>query len=272
MKRNKILVSILHRLFTFFFWFTLLFTIYIFGFEVFTKDGHFENFVSENHHANGYSIPIKFNIDVKNPVFNNFKTINLKKGVNIYGQKWSSRNSVYFDELPNDINDEVKNVISFNFYGDTEYYTTTNSSFNTNGYIIGKSDNLLIKILQMFKAYSGLIMLVLVFYFLKKIFYLIKQKYSFTSFLYHNVKWLGLILIIGEVLDLIVTYVLGSYYGSISVETFIDGKSFYDGINLTMNPRLEFDFTLFLVGLSLLVLTSLLKSANILQQENELTI
>lgn len=83
---------------------------------------------------------------------------------------------------------------------------------------------------------------------------------------------LGIIFITKEILELITSYIIGSYYEHIAVKTFIDGKAFSSGVQLSMNPRLEFEFTLFLVGLSLLVLASLLKSGNQIQQENDLTI
>jgi len=39
-----------------------------------------------------------------------------------------------------------------------------------------------------------------------------------------------------------------------------------------MNPRLDFDFILLFVGLSIIVLSSLLRNGDKLQQENDLTI
>jgi hypothetical protein len=90
--------------------------------------------------------------------------------------------------------------------------------------------------------------------------------------LHKNVKWLGAIMIIKTLLNLIISYVYSSYYGVISTETLVDNNTFSGGIRFSLNPRLEFEFSLFLIGLSLLVLANLLKAGNSIQQENELTI
>ena len=109
-------------------------------------------------------------------------------------------------------------------------------------------------------------------FFLERIFFRLKKSLSFTNNLYKEVRCLGAVFIISESLSLLFSYFLGTYYGRVGVKTVIDGKRLSDGLELSMNPRLEFDFAFFVVGLSLLVLGSLLKSGNQIQQENDLTI
>jgi len=269
---KKILITVLHSLFSFLFWLMTLLVIYIFVFEVFTSDGKIGSFKSENHHSNGYSIPVKFNINIRNAVFNNYKTVNKKEAVNIKGQRFSHGQLEYINESPDDISIGNKNIISFHFDGETEYFTTEDSNYYSQGYIITKSDNLLIKGLQMSRLYIVFISLAIMFCFLKRIFSLLKKDIAFSYLLYKNVKLLGLIIVLKEVLELTISYVLGKYYGIIDLEKLVDGKTFFGGVELSMNPRLEFNFTLFLVGLSIIVLATLLKSGNKLQQENDLTI
>lgn len=272
MKRSKLLVSILHGLWKFLFWFLILLIAYIFTFEVFTENGKIGNFVSENHSSNGYHIPVTYNINIRNAIFNNFKTVNKKQHVNMNGRKYQSANLEYIDEMPEDISNGVKNIVSFHFEDEIEYYKTKDSNSHVKGYIIAKSDNLLINSLQILRVYLPIFALAMIFFLLKRAFYLLKKEITFSEKLYKNVKWLGIIIISNTLIALVLTYILGSYFGNISVETMIDNKTFGGGINLSMNPRLEFDFTLFFVGISLLVLTTLLKSGNELQQENDLTI
>lgn len=272
MKRNKTLVNILHRLFALLFWITTIIVIYVFAFEIFTKDGRFGNFMSENHHSNGYSIPVRQKVQLRNIFHNNFKTINNKIEENSDGIKWKSGSLEYFNKMPDTINTGTYNIVSFYYPDEDEVFTTNESVFYGEGYLIVKSSNWFVKSLQIFKLYLMLIAMIFVFYFLKQIFASLRRDFSFNNFLYVKVKWLGIIIILKTVIELIINYVLGQYFDHVISKTLVDGKIFSQGINLTLNPRLDFEFTLFLVGLSLLVLANLLKAGNSIQQENNLTI
>ncbi|SFI54694.1 DUF2975 domain-containing protein [Olleya namhaensis] len=271
MKKNKTLINILHRLFAGLLVIMSLFLLINIGFDIFTDNGKVGNF-SGTHHSNGYPIPVTINTRVNKPIFNNEISLNVKKHVSKGGRKGWSSNPKYVDILPDDINDGTKNILSFHFDSDKEYFHTKASSFRSDGYIIAKSENKLISFLQIFKAYIGLFSLIIILFFLERIFFRLKKSLSFTNNLYKEVRWLGAVFIISESLSLLFSYVLSTYYGRIGVKTLIEGKRLSDGLELSINPRLEFDFAFFVVGLSLLVLASLLKSGNQLQQENDLTI
>lgn len=164
------------------------------------------------------------------------------------------------------------NIMSFNYDDGNEVFTTESSSFKSDSYIIANSKNLFVKLLLVLKAYFGIIALAFIFYFLKRIFFSLKGDLSFNLFLYKNVKRLGIVIVIKVALELTVSYVYSTYYGLIRTETLVDNKTFSGGIRFSINPRLDFEFSLFLVGLTLIVLASLLKAGNSIQQENKLTI
>mgnify|MGYP000684030633 CR=1 FL=1 len=272
MKRNKILVYILHRLFTgLLVIVSLLFLVNI-GFELFTDNGKVGSFSAGSHHSKGYYIPVKMQTRVYDPIFTNEISLNIKEHTNENGMKWRSSNPEYVDKLPDDINVGTKNILSFHFDNDMEYFKTNDDSFIYDGFIVAKSDNPIIILVQILKAYSGIFSLIIMLFFMERIFYSLNKSLTFTHNLNKKVKYLGIVFIFSESLSLLFSYVLGSYYGRISTQTLIDGKRLSGGLDLSMNPRLEFDFAFFLIGLSLLVLASLLKSGSQLQQENELTI
>lgn len=271
MRRNKILVNILHRLFAGLFVIVTIFFLINIGFELFTDDGKIGN-ISGAHHSNGYSIPVKIKNRVYNPIFNNEISLNIKEHTNENGMKWRSSNPKYVDKLPDDINKGTKNILSFDYYDEIERFTTKESIFYSDGFIVAKSDNPIIILIQILKAYSGVLGLIIMLFFMERIFYSLNKSLTFTHNLNKKVKYLGILFIVSESLSLLFSYVLGSYYGNISTQTLIDGKRLSGGLDLSMNPRLEFDYAFFLIGLSLLVLASLLKSGNQLQQENDLTI
>ncbi|MGB2684077.1 MAG: DUF2975 domain-containing protein, partial [Olleya sp.] len=188
------------------------------------------------------------------------------------GMKWRSSNPEYVDKLPDDINKGTKTILSFYYDDEIEHFTTKESIFYSDGFIVAKSDNPIIILVQILKAYSGIISLIIMLFFIERIFYSLNKSLTFTHNLNKKVKYLGVVFIFSESLSLLFSYVLGSYYGRISTQTLIDGKRLSGGLDLSMNPRLEFDFAFFIIGLSLLVLASLLKSGNQLQQENDLTV
>jgi len=272
MKRNKILVYILHRLFASLLVIISLLILVNIGFELFTDNGKVGSFSAGSHHSKGYSIPVKIKTRVYDPVFNNFKLINKKKSNNNSGLEWSYAQGVYFNDMPADINEGTKNILTFHFDDQTEFFTTNEDIFRSDGYIIAKSKNKLISFLLVVKGYLGILGLVMMLFFLERIFFRLNKKLSFSNKLYFEVKWLGLVFTLTEILRLLFSYILGTYYRYISSETLINGETLTDGIKLSMNPRLEFDLAFFMIGLSLIVLANLLKSGSQLQQENDLTV
>ena len=95
---------------------------------------------------------------------------------------------------------------------------------------------------------------------------------SFSIDLAKRVKWLGLLFVFNEIVQVIIVFFLSRNYESISINSYLNNESLKKGIDLAINPRLEFDVTIFIVGLSLLVLCMLLTKGNTIEQENELTI
>jgi len=271
MKTNKILITTLYVLFTVLFWAMVVSMVSAVSLEVFSNDGKIGKYASYNHHhSNGYNIPVGFNIKVQDAIFYNYtyQTNKSKDGsVHSYFVKTDDERLV-----PKETDEGAKNSISFYFDDEVEYFTTKTSSFNTQGHILTKSDNLFVKILQMSLLYSFVIVLTITFYLLKNIFRMLKKELKFNSTLYKYVKYLGVILICKEILHFVITICLSKYYRNIVMQTRIDNSILHDGIDITMVPRLEINIPLIILGLSILVFASLLKAGNQLQQENDLTI
>ena len=237
MKKNKTLINILHRLFAGLLVIMSLFLLINIGLEIFTDNGKIGD-LSVTHHSNGYPIPITINTRVYKPIFNNEISLDVKEHINKDGLKWWSSSLEYVDKLPEDINDGTKNILSFHFNNDKEYFTTKEASFKSDGYIIAKSENRLISFLQILKGYLGLFSGVVMLFFLERIFFRLKKSLSFTNNLYKEVRCLGAVFIISESLSLLFSYFLGTYYGRVGVKTVIDGKRFSDSLELSMNPRI----------------------------------
>ncbi|BAO75792.1 DUF2975 domain-containing protein [Winogradskyella sp. PG-2] len=82
-------------------------------------------------------------------------------------------------------------------------------------------------------------------------------------------KTIGALLVFKILFATISGFILGLALPYISIEPMNIELKY---ANISMNPRLEFDFVLFLMGLSLFILSELLKEGNRIQQENDLTI
>jgi hypothetical protein len=158
-------------------------------------------------------------------------------------------------KLQIDHNSEINNFLK-----------TNTSSFKTKGYLSIKSSNWFFTFCQFIKNYVGLLMLVLIFYQLKSIFKGLKEEFVFSLKLAKKIKWVGLLFIIQQLLSLILSVIFGTYYGYAGFEKMSND------VQLNINPRLEFDFTLIIVGLGLIVLSVLLQKGNEIQQENKFTI
>lgn len=152
---------------------------------------------------------------------------------------------------------------------DSHFLKTNTSGFYVSSFVNIKSSNLFFTICQLIRNYSGIIIMIFIFFHLKTIFKFLKKDFSFNSNLVNRVKWVGLLFITWESLYLITSYIFGNYYSHIGLENFF---KYSNVMRLNINPRLEFDFTKLLIGLSLLILSKLLKKGKEMQEENNLTI
>ena len=145
-------------------------------------------------------------------------------------------------------------------------------NYTFEGYIQLKSNKIWITLCQLIKSYSGLTLLIIIFFLLSKIFKSLKKKIEFNILLVRNVKFIGILLVIKSLTEVLLNYIIGSQFDIIKISSY-NGDYFSEQNKIIhMNPALDFEFTTFVIGLSFLVLSYLLKHGYKLSQENELTI
>ena len=267
MKKNRILLNILHFIVTIGFWGTLCFGVLNLGFDLFTKNGYAGNFQVRNHHAVGYSVPFSLRISIPDSIVK-FRNNNMNGTVNYY-HNFNDHNhrTDSILQLPS----TVKSVIK------TEIRTYPNKllinpEINADGFVLIKSPKLHIHLLQMGKSYLNILFLIFTFYQLMIIFKQLLRNFSFTQNISKRVNYLGLLLISFELFTLLLTIIISSEIGAVIISSTKNNEHLDEAMKLYINPQFDFDITIFIVGLSLLILSSLLKMGSKLEQENNLTI
>lgn len=258
------------------FWFTLVFMIFNLSLEIFAKDGKFSA-LTGTHHSKGYALPVKVQMTINDSIVN-YKTENPKSNGAFYFKKGFTRDdlSPKYDSIinhPNVTTTVNKSIVNINNRGDSSFYALTNSrSFSNSSFIFVKSSVLWLEALLFVRGYVALISLVLIFYFLKEIFKILNRGIEFKLELVNMVKRLGVTLIFLVVFKLALSFIFHFYFGSITITTFIEENIIANPTDILILPRLEFNLSMFLIGLSMIILGVLLNEGNRIQQENELTI
>ncbi|AUC16339.1 hypothetical protein BTO06_14795 [Tenacibaculum sp. SZ-18] len=135
--------------------------------------------------------------------------------------------------------------------------------------ILVTSEYTFLSILLYINQHYRILITIFILYFLKGIFSILKVNLTFDNNIIRFTKLIGLLIILIEVLGLVLSFIIGRYYDLISINS---ETNYNNAFNLSLNPTLEFNFSMFIVGLSLLVVSILLNKGNELQTENELTI
>jgi hypothetical protein len=261
---------------------------------LFTENGSFKasnksNFSTSSHSSKGYLVPVSIHFSFKHK-----KTYEYIKKDTIDNTSSSNRFTKFSDESFNFAIDDLflksagitqKELDSiFEFSPDVKtsgkklqigygldkntFLTTNSSSFQTKGYLNIKSSNWFFTLCQLIKTYIPLLIMIFIFYQLKAVFKLLGEKMAFSLQLSKKIKIVGSLIIISQILTFTLSIIFGFYYDYVGFENIINNN----GIELNINPRLDFDLTLILVGLSLLIFSILLTKGNALEQENDLTI
>ena len=297
---NKNIVGFLKGFFTIAFWFMLVFFLFQISMEIFTKNGSFKTsesgkISSAGHFEKGYDVPVNIHLYISpqkkeftyksdstsnssgmtfsrftNPKDNLFKDSMYasfdKKMLQISGLTQKKLDS--FFENSSDIKITGNKILIGYPFEENKFLKTNTSSFSTKGTLNIKSTNSFFAFCQFLKSYIPFLISLLIIYQLKSIFKLLKKDFGFSLQLSKRIKKTGFLLIIGQIITLFLSLIFTFYYGFASFKNWNQNN----GIQLTINPRLEFDIVLTLVGLSLLILGVLLKKGNEIQQENDLTI
>ena len=269
MKNRNILVEVLYWFCNISFYFLIIWIVVSIGFEVFTSNGKIGNFSSGSHHSIGYQMPVKFSISPKKPMYNNELFKLEKEGVNTLGQSYSSGTGTYVKPITSEDSLNFKSIVSIHNNDMIDRYEFTSTQLLSNGYITVNPKTMVNKFLMIVRSYSGLLILILVFLFLKRIFKALKTNFLFSQKLYKSINLIGILLICHVLLNSIINFILGIDLPYVGISP-LDYNLKY--VTISMNPRLDFDFTLFLIGFMLIVLSTLLNKGNQIQQENDLTV
>ena len=256
------------------FWFVLLILISSLGSEIFTKDGNIGP-ISGTHHSKGYALPVKLQLTVNDSIVN-YKS-NSSNGSAHYRKSFAENELAYsrIDSLskqPGFSKSVNKNIIKIRNHEDKSYYELTNSIIATEADVYVKSKSFWLEALLFLKSYVALISLVLIFYFLKEIFKTLKSGMEFRLQLSNKVRKLGVVLTFLVFFKLLLSFIFHLYFDVITVLTSIENEIIANPTNVLIYPRLDFNLLMFIVGLSLIILSTLLKEGNRIQQENDLTI
>jgi len=269
MRKGNTLVNVLYWLCNISFYLLIVLFIFTQVFEVLGRNIKFGNGTLGTHNSFMYQVPVKFQINPKKPIFSNTLYEKKMEGIASDGGKYYSGTRHYSKPLTAEDSLNFKTIVSIKNKGLIDQYEFLSPTFLSKGYVNIKPKTLLNKIIIVVRTYLNLIVLILVFFFLKTIFKELKTKFQFSNKLSKFIKIVGALLVFNVLLDLVSSYILGSALPIIKIEP-IDRNLRY--VDLYMNPRLEFDLVLFLTGLSLIILSILLKEGYRIKQENDLTI
>lgn len=300
MKRNKLLINLFYRFFLISFWLMILTFVVGLSLNIFKKDA-IGNFKVISYHSKGYPMPVTLSLKVKQPQIKKIYKINTKV-VDSLGKKnvltstltvhtpleGERRESpLFFERYTKDMGytrkqldsilkkpTEVKYIGNrFTILKDFKELNflkvvRDNDNFNLSTYIYVKSQSVFFTICQLFNTYSNILVLILIFYFFKKIFKGFRKKISFDTFLPKRIKIIGVLLVLWQLKNLIISYIFTKFYDSIELENFQK----YEDIEIRLNYNFDFSITYVAVGLLFLVLSILLKAGDEIKQENDLTI
>lgn len=269
MNTGTAIANVLYMISTIIFYLLTLVFVFTLVTEAFTDDGKIGAFSSKSHSSFGYEMPIKHNIKPKSPMFNNILYNNYKEDVDDNGRRVFNWILEYENSITQEDSLNFKSVLGINNYGLENNFELTSDVYRGDGYIHIKPKTVFNKFIIVFRTYMNFILLIAIFFFLKNIFKMLLVKIKFSQKLYKRIQILGIIMISKVFISAISNSILGKDIPYVGIFPLNNSLKYVD---ITMNPGLDFDFTLLLVGLSLVILSVLLREGNRIQQDNDLTI
>ncbi|MCU4154784.1 DUF2975 domain-containing protein [Carboxylicivirga sp. A043] len=279
-KNRKGVFAFLQRITNWGFWICLLVLLLSVASEIFTRDGAMGSIYIGNHHSKGYSIPVTVLLNYADSTFVYGKdeqidhalagTYSYYRQSTIFADSLRQRAVMNGCELKSSTYNNLTQyrIGQNNDVANWEYY----SFGNLDGFLIANTSKWSLKTLIILNAYLGLIFLVLVFYCLSEFFYSLRTNLSFTIATYKTVNRTGLLLLIYVLIRFLISVVLAIFSTNIFFESITDGIPNIVALDINVRPRIVFDFTLFLVGLSLWGVSALFKKGAYIESENNLTI
>ncbi|CAL2078422.1 hypothetical protein [Tenacibaculum sp. 190524A05c] len=274
-KKHK-LAAFLHLLSSILFWFFIVFLTFDTALNLFFENSEIKT--GENSkivNSKGYAIPMKVSLNLKKEGY-----IYKKSGTSVQVFNDEELNELYIyrhhtrefiEEIKSSYDERQKIGSNFILTDPAQQgnFDFTNRTIDSKTRIIVKPKTTFLTIMLFLDKYLSILITILILYFLKQIFYHLKKDLSFNIEVSKNVKRIGFLLILMEVLGAIFNLIIGTYISHVSIETDI---LFRNAFNINFNPTIEFDLPMFITGLSLLVVSILLNKGNDLQTESNLTI
>lgn len=294
MKRNKLITKLLHILFSICLVGSIVLFLFQLSIDFFSDKGKFYNdsgytTMTSNHYS-GYSIPVSIYLN-----FTKKKTYNH----NITNESGDSIGSISFvrfeDHNPKIEEKSEKPLLEYTNLtkqeldsifinsdkikesgGKIEFYTndkSLNLKSNTSSFIGDtmldlKSDDSFFNLILLLRTYLAYIFLIIIFFNLTKLFKKLSKNFEFDFTVPKQIKNIGIYLIIWQITKLIISIICFKYFEGAMLK-IID---FENNPFLHISPRPEFNFSIFIFGICLIILSEIFLKGALLKQENDLTI
>jgi len=275
----KEILRVLHGGSKFMFRMLIVVTVLRLGAEVLTNDGRIGGstraFVLP-HHSNGIPLPVDIRIGIPDSIVNidNVGSRSYERNENKYFDRTQKFDSLYRDPKVSKsvIRNEVEIVPYSTNKRTNEMLQLTKSNIEATGLAYAKFSNSILNWTYIFINYLQFFLFIFIIYQIKQIFSFFEESFSFDIDNINRIKNLGY-LIIGYILfSTVVNYSLIYFNGVILIESFENGSAIPDALDIAIYPTINFNWTILVVGFSLIVLSSLLKLGNNFETENDLTI
>ncbi len=260
--------EILHVIFSVLFYLLTLFFGFVLVLEGFTDDGAVGNFSSNFHSSRGYTLPVEFKIEPKAPMLDNYIHREYKEVIDDKGNKTYIKEPQYGIPVSSSDSLNYKTVVASMSYTSNNYDIISNT-FYGKGQVYVKPNTIFKRTVIILRTYLNLILLIVTFFLLKNIFKWLKKRIEFSQRLYRLIQSLGFVILSGVLLTVISNYILGIAFS----DTIINPINYnFHYVEITMSSYLGIDYSLILIGLSLIVLASLLKKGSRIEYDSKLTI
>lgn len=262
MKNNSKLISILYALFRFTYYSSMLTVLYILSFELFISDGRTGKLTTPIHHSAGYPIAVNYS-QMETNQFQYSETSKSQKDSIKFLLLDKTHQSNSGEEIINSrklINYIPAGELKFE---NIEYFHEFSKEKTTS--INVKTTSTLVNIALGIRVYFVILCMLISMYFCKEIFYKLKENSTFPESISPYLKKIGF-LILGQEAILMSYYTIDSY--------IIDLLKLRPNLfrNLEYSPLFEFNLETIILGLTLLLLSSIFKRGNEIESENELTV
>lgn len=299
MKNNKlenIFIFFIRGIFQLSFFGGCLNLIFMLVTEFTTLELKWGNFSIDTPNKNGYNIPV--DVTINNLPDTSIK-VSVKRPTIEYGETYSVTSmgkykSNGYDTLINDTSAKVRVELNrwvaipmknpeIMFTGKDNYEIFAKrlklSSFNVSFQSIQESTHIKAKgkskwqnVLLAFDSYFKALVFLIISYKAMLIFENLKTKIRFIDYLHKEIRFIGIALILSQIVLMFYVSVYLHFFGAITLETARPLGEYYSGLQVQFNPTSSARLDLLILGFILFIVSTLFKKGEHLQKEVDLTI